>query len=341
MKQRGFFDENDRLRELSLLGDPLERLNAVINWEAFRPKLNKIFKKEAKGPGGRPPYDYIVMFKILILQRLYGISDAQAEYQIKDRLSFMRFLGLNLWDTVPDEKTIWLYRERLVKENVIDTMFYQFTKQLEDHGLITRAGSIIDASFVDVPKQRNSRAENEAIKNGQKPEEWEKEENKNKLAQKDCDARWAKKNDEIHYGYKNHVKADKDSKLIVKYAVTSAEVHDSQVLSELVEPTKDKEIYADSAYKGEEIESCLGNHVKNQIIEKGYRNKPLNEKQKAANKRKASIRVRVEHIFGFMTNSMNGMRIRCIGIERAKFAIGMMNLVYNMSRYSYLAMARA
>ena len=337
MKQRGFFDENDRLKELSLLGDPLERLNLVINWESFRPKLTKVFRKEAKGPGGRPPYDYVVMFKVLILQRLYGISDAQAEYQIKDRLSFMRFLGINLCDTVPDEKTIWLYRERLVQAKIIDTMFYRFTKQLEDKGLITREGSIVDASFIDVPKQRNSREENQSIKDGEVPKEWEEEGNKHKVAQKDVNARWTKKNDETHYGYKNHVKADKDSKLIVKYEVTSAEVHDSQALADLVELKKDKVMYADSAYKGEEVESCLGNKIENQIIEKGYRNKPLTEDQKIQNKRKSSVRVRVEHIFGFMTNSMKGMSIRCIGIERAKFAIAMMNLVYNMSRYGYLA----
>jgi len=341
MKQRGFFDENDRLNELSLLGDPLGRLNLVINWEFFRPRLAKVFKKEAKGPGGRPPYDYVLMFKVLILQRLYGISDAQAEYQIKDRLSFMRFLGFNLCDTVPDEKTIWLYRERLVKADIIDTMFYQFTKQLEDKGLITRTGSIVDASFIDVPKQRNSKEENQSIKDGEVPKEWEEEGNKHKIAQKDINARWTKKNDETHYGYKNHVKADADSKLIVKYEVTSAEVHDSQELAGLVELNKDKVMYADSAYKGEKIESCLGKKIVNQIIEKGYRNKPLTEDQKAQNKIKSSIRVRVEHIFGFMTNSMKGMSIRCIGIERAKFAIGMMNLVYNMSRYRYLAFAQS
>jgi len=127
MKQHGFFDENDRLKELSQLGDPLEKLNKVIDWESFRHSLNKVLKKEAKGPGGRPPYDYVLMFKVLILQRLYGISDAQAEYQIKDRLSFMRFLGLSLCDSIPDEKTIWLFRERLVKTNAIDTLFYRFT----------------------------------------------------------------------------------------------------------------------------------------------------------------------------------------------------------------------
>jgi len=228
MKQRGFFDENDRLKELSQLGDPLEKLNKVIDWESFRYSLSTIFKKEAKGPGGRPPYDYVLMFKVLILQRLYGISDAQAEYQIKDRLSFMRFLGLSLCDSIPDEKTIWLFRERLVQAKAIDTLFYRFTRKLEDKGLITREGSIVDASFVDVPRQRNSKDENDTIKKGEIPEEWKAEGKENMVEQKDVDARWTKKNDETHYGYKNHVKADKDSKLIVKYEVTSAEVHDSQ-----------------------------------------------------------------------------------------------------------------
>ncbi|TCW62467.1 IS5 family transposase, partial [Treponema sp. J25] len=292
MKQRGFFDEQDRLEELSRLGDPLERLNRVIDWEVFRPCLNKVFKKEAKGPGGRPPFDYVLMFKILILQRLYGISDAQAEFQIKDRLSFMRFLGLSLCDRVPDEKTIWYFRERLVQAGSIDTLFYRFTHQLEEAGLITRTGSIVDASFVDVPRQRNSREENETIKKGEVPSEWEKEEYKHKRAQKDVDARWTKKNDETHFGYKNHVKADKDSKLIVKYEVTSAEVHDSQVLGQLIEPKKDQVVYADSAYKGAEIERCLGEEIENQICEKGYRNRPLSPEQQQKNTARSRIRVR-------------------------------------------------
>ena len=143
MKQRGFFDENDRLKEISKLGDPLEQLNKIVKWESFRHRLNVVFQKEAKGPGGRPPYDYVMMFKILILQRLYGISDAQTEYQIKDRLSFMRFLGLSLSDTIPDEKTIWLFRESLVKAKIIDTLFYRFNRQLEDAGLITDRKSVV------------------------------------------------------------------------------------------------------------------------------------------------------------------------------------------------------
>jgi len=336
MKQKGFFDEDDRLKELSNLGDPLEKLNKAISWNIFRPAITKALTKEPKGPGGRPPYDYIMMFKILILQRLYHISDAQAEYQIKDRLSFMRFLGLTLCEDVPDDKTIWYFREQLVRANMMDSLFKRFLKELEKKNIITREGSIVDATFVDVPKQRNSKEENDTIKEGKIPEEWNKREQKNKLAQKDVDARWTKKNDETHFGYKDHVKVDKDSKLIVDYTVTSANIHDSQELENLIDKRKDKSLYADSAYKGEEIEKCLGDKIENNIIEKGYRNNPLTESQKKKNKEKSKIRVRVEHVFGFMTNSLRGISIRSIGKARAEFNIGLLNLTYNLCRYKFL-----
>jgi IS5 family transposase len=336
MKQHGFFDENDRLKELSKLGDPLERLNKYIEWEQFRGIVTRIFRKEPKGPGGRPPFDYLMMFKILILQRMYNISDAQTEYQIKDRLSFMRFLGLVLCDTVPDEKTIWEFRDNLVQANIIDTLFYRFTQQLEEKKIITYSGSIIDATFVEAPRQRNSREENKEIKEGKVPEEWEKEENRNKRRQKDTDARWAKKNNEVHYGYKDHVKVDKKTKVITKYTVTDAAVHDSQELKNLVEGEKDKRIYADSAYTGEEVQECIPEGAQNRIHEKGHRDHPLSKSQERENKKKSHIRVRVEHVFGYMTKAMGGITVRCIGRARAAFMIGLMNLTYNINRYVYL-----
>jgi transposase, IS5 family len=337
MKQRGFFDEIERLEELSSLGDPLEKLNTVINWKIFLPLLNKALVKEAKGPGGRPPYDYTMMFKVLILQRLYNISDAQTEYQIKDRLSFMRFLGLTLNDAIPDDKTIWYFREQLVKAKVSKDLFNRFSKELEKQNLITRQGSIVDATFVDVPKQRNSKEENDLIKEDKIPEEWEKPENKSMRAQKDVDARWTKKDDETHYGYKAHIKADSSSKLITRYTVTAASVHDSQELENVID-TKDTALFADSAYTGAPIEKLLEKkNIENQICKKGFRNTPLTEEQKKSNRKKSKTRVRVEHVFGFMTNSMNGIFIRSIGMARAEFNIGMMNLTYNMSRYQFLS----
>ena len=164
MKQKGFFDENDRLNELSKLGDPLEKLSKYIKWEDFRDLLTDAFRIEPKGPGGRPPFDYVMMFKILILQKINNLADDKTEYLIKDRLSFQRFLGLSLCDTVPDAKTIWNFREVLQEAKILDTIFEQFVKQMEQKGIVTRSGSIVDATFVDTPRQRNTKKENEDIK---------------------------------------------------------------------------------------------------------------------------------------------------------------------------------
>lgn len=335
IKQKGFFDEADRKEYISKLGDPLEGLKKIINFEMFREVLNDACRKEDTGKGGRPAYDVILMFKILVLQRLYNLSDDQTEYQINDRMSFMRFLDLELCDKVPDAKTIWKFRNELVEADVIDKIFCMFDEQLESEGLITHKGTIVDATFVDAPRQRNNREENSKIKNGEIPQDWEKPENAHKLAQKDTDARWTKKNNETHYGYKNHVKCDAESKLITNYAATDAAVHDSQKCSDLIEET-DRNFYADSAYIGKEIASSLPEGCINNICEKGTRNHPLTEEQKKNNRTKSKTRSRIEHIFGFMTNSMNGLTLRCIGFDRAWFNIGLTNLVYNFSRYKFL-----
>ena len=332
---RSLFDEDLKLNKLSKQGDPLEKLKN-IDWEIFRSTLEKSTLQEDKGVGGKPPYDRILMFKIVILQRFYNLSDEQAEYQINDRLSFMRFLRLNLCDDVPDARTIWLFKEKLAQSEVGEELFELFKRLLEEKSLIANEGSIIDASFVEVPKQRNKRDENNDIKNGKTPEEWEKEENVHKLSQKDTDARWTKKNNVNYYGYKDHVKVDRDSKLITKYEVTDASVHDSQVLDKLLdEDDEGKTVHADSAYVGQE-ETIEKKKVIDMIHEKGYKNKPLTEEQKASNKMKSKMRVRVEHVFGFIENSMNASFIRSIGIVRARLNIGLMNLTYNIFRYLFL-----
>lgn len=335
MKQIGLFDENNCLRKLSKLGDQLEKLDHVIEWRLFEEILNRVFVKEKKGAGGRPPYNYLLLFKTLILQRLFNISDDQAEFQINDRMTFRRFLGLSLGDQVPDAKTIWLFRDRLAKAGVMEELFNSFSFQLEQQGIISHKGTIVDATFVEAPRQRNTRDENRQIKEGKIPEDWEKPENVNKVRQKDTDARWTIKNKERHFGYKDHVKVDAESKLITGYSVTDASVHDSQVFIGLIDEN-DKVLYADSAYSGNPIAEQLPQGIENQIHEKGYRNRPLSEEQKAENKRKSRTRSRIEHVFGYMSGTMRGITVRSIGISRAKFNIGLTNLVYNLCRYAIL-----
>jgi len=326
----GFFDQDIRLIKLSKLGDPLERLNQGVDFEFFRELLESRLTREPKGKGGRPPYDYVLMFKILILQRYYNLSDDQAEYQINDRMSFMRFLDLSISDDIPDSKTIWHFTERITDLGLVKELFDSFGKELDRLVLVVNEGKIIDASFVEAPKQRNGKDKNQQIKEGKGDKLWK--DHPNKKRQKDIDARWTKKNFQNYYGYKNHTKVDAKSKLIDSYQVTDASVHDSQTVDALLEQKdKGQELYADSAYVGQD-DSLDKYQVKNQIHEKGYKNSPLTEKQKLSNTEKSRTRVRVEHVFGFMENSMGSMFFRKIGVKRAEASIGLMNLTYNMFR---------
>jgi IS5 family transposase len=328
----GFWDQDIRLSKLSKLGDPLERLNKGVDFEMFRILLEDGLSKEPAGKGGRPPYDYVMMFKVMILQRYYNLSDEQVEYQINDRMSFMRFLDLSIADDIPDSNTVWNFREQLTDLGLVEELFGLFLKELEKLNLIVNEGKIIDASFVEVPRQRNSRDENKQIKEGIIPERFEA--NSHVKCQKDTDARWTKKNKVNYFGYKNHAKQDAGSKIIVGYAVTDASVHDSQVTEELLdEKDRGEDFYADSAYSGEPQEKIIAaKEMNNKVCEKGARNRPLTDEQIANNREKSRVRSRVEHIFGFMEMSMNGMYIHSIGIKRATAIIGLMNLTYNLYR---------
>lgn len=335
----GLFDDHFLIEKLTKLGDPLQRLNNYIDWEIFKIPLDEAFagKSKDKSKGGRPEFDKLTMFKALLIQSLYNLSDDQLEYQIIDRASFKRFLGLKKSDKVPDSKTFWHFREQLIEKDAIMSLFNIFNETLDSAGVFANEGKMIDASFVEAPRQRNTREENKYIKEtGAAPENWK--EKPHKLCQKDIDARWTKKNNTTFYGYKNHIKSDTKTKLIEKFEVTDASVHDSQATEKLLtEKDEGQPLFADSAYTGEEQEKVYTEKkVINKVNEKGYRNKPLTEEQKANNKEKSRTRARVEHIFGFVENSMNGSIVRTIGIARAKAKIGLMNLTYNICRCTQL-----
>lgn len=272
------------------------------------------------------------LFKTLVLGALYNLSDDQIEFQVRDRLSFTRFLGLGLEDRVPDAKTVWLYREGLAQAGMIEALFGQFDGYLERQGHIARGGQILDASIVPVPKNHNTREENKAIKAGEEPEGWADE--PAKRSQKDLDARWTKKHGRSHYGYKNHVNVDARHKLIRRYHVSDAALHDSQAVDHLLtRGNTGSGLWADAAYRSEEMEARLrARGLRSCIHRKGSRGKPLSEQDKASNRTKSRVRVRVEHVFGAQMNDMGGTLLRTIGPVRAKAKIGMKNLAYNMRR---------
>ena len=277
-KQLGLFDFQNRIQELSDKGDPLQKLDKIIPWENFRDLLKKTVNKE-EGKAGRHPYDVILMFKIIILQILYDLSDEQTEFQIRDRLTFMRFIGIDFHDKIPDENTIWSFKEKLKELGLVEKLFFKFNKFLDQKGLISKKGSIIDATIIEVPRQRNTRKENEKIKNDEIPKDWEK--NQNKMSQKDIDARWTKKNGKTYFGYKNHICSDIKRKFITSYVTSPASVHDSQLAPDLLKKIpKGSVIYADSAYHSVDISKMAkARNLKTKIIKKGYRNKLLTEKE--------------------------------------------------------------
>ena len=339
--QYTFFGDHAALESLTQHGDRLVELDRHIKWPQLVAVAEKIWRAGAdkKAACGPKPWATEVMLRIMVLKRLYNLSDEQVEYQLRDRLSFLRFVQLGLGDSVPDSRTIWLYADQLAKANGARELFDEFNRQLAERGLLVKEGVIVDATFVEVPRQRNSREYNEKIKQGETPAEWLKQ--PRKLAQKDVTARWAKKNSQTFYGYKDHVKVGAKTKFIHDYKTTDASTHDSQPMPDLIKKG-DLSAHADSAYTGEKIAADLQSKgVHNHIHEKGTAAAALTEDQKQANTRKSKTRARVEHTFAFMEKSLGGIYNRCIGQVRNGYQIGMMNLCYNLCRCVQLVTGRA
>jgi transposase, IS5 family len=350
--QAGFFDVDDRLKRLSDLGDQLEAFRSAVDFELFRPELNAALAYSEGAQGGRPPFDPVMMFKILVIQATNNLSDERAEFLINDRLSFMRFLGLGLADRVPDARTIWLFREKLTKASAIKTLFERFDATLRQAGYIAMSGQIVDASLIAAPRQRNSEGEKKAIKQGRIPKDWK--DKPAKLRQKDRDARWTVKFTKAKpredgsippvdlaiplFGYQNHVSIDRGFGFIRQWAATDAAAYEGRRLREgLLDKTNTASgVWADTAYRSTTNETFL---ARNGFVSHIHRKKPkgrtMPEAMRRANNAKSKIRSRIEHVFAEQKDRM-GLLIRTIGMARATIKIGMANLVYNIKRLLFL-----
>ena len=356
MVQLGMFDVSDRLARLSEIGDQLEAFGRVVDFEAFRPELTAALNYRSGGAkGGRPPFDVVMMFKVLVIQTVNALSDDRTEFLINDRLSFMRFLGLELTGRVPDAKTIWLFREKLTQAGVIGSLFARFDKTLRAQGFVAAGGQIVDASLVRAPRQRNTEEEKALLKQGQIPPAWQ--DRPAKLRQKDRDARWKVKYGKAKvaapgsglqrklvdiavpvFGYQNHVAIDRACGLIRGWQVTDAGQHEtSQVRRGLLDTANTSpEIWADQGYRSQENESWLEDHgFTSRIHYRKPQGKPWPDAWQAANRERSPIRARVEHVFAVQKDKM-ALFIRTIGLPRATVKIGLANLAYNMQRLIYL-----
>ena len=353
--QPGFFDLADRLAGLSKTGDPLERLTALVDFEIFRPELDRVLSRSDRSKGGRPPTDAVLMFKILVLQALYGLSDEQAEFQIQDRLTFMRFLGLGLGDKVPDYSTIWRFREALVAAGAMDGLFARFDQALKERGYFALGGQVIDASIVEAPKQRVREDEKARIKAGETAQQiWP--DHPAKAVHKDTSARWTVKRGRRKpkpgrntmertaeglmipvYGYKNHVNVDRRYRLIRRWAVSHAAAHDGARLPDLLNPDAFADgVWADTAYRSQANEAAIRRAGRRSMVHfKKPRERPMPGPHKRANRARSAVRSSVEHVFADQKSRM-GLFVRTIGIARATAKIGLANLAYNMRRLMWL-----
>ena len=345
---------------LDQLGDALAKLDAIMDWTAFIAIIDEVRPDKTKeGNGGRPPIKSSVVFKGLLIGEIYNLSDAQLEFQITDRATFKRFCGLKLGDAVPDANTFWLLREKLKETGKYDDLFSALLTALSAVGLEYSKCAAVDATFVDAPRRRNlTKEQSEALKEHDKtgmelPFEINKEQVSHtesvlpeadrtmthKLRQTDTDARWAKKGEEVHFGYKDHAAVDVRTKLIVAHEVTAASVSDGQKLSD-VTPEGTEQAFDDAGYTGEEIDAKLKAKcpdIEHFTAKKAQKNKPLTPEQKEYNREiVARVRARAEHVFGRITYCMGGLFVRCIGIKRAKCQITLRDFAYNIVRYSTL-----
>lgn len=331
--QPGLFDHVDHEQKLAQKKTTLDKLNELIDWEMFREALERVFVKPRKGPGGRPPFDRLLMFKILVLQSIYDLSDAEAEFQINDRSSFRRFLGLTISNRIPDEKTIWLFREQLGPE-VMHTLMENFIAFLRDEGVELSSGRIIDATFCQSRIQRNTRPENEALKKGKHPETWQ-DAPIAKIRQKDTDARWGCRRGTFLFGYKHHILIDQKTKLITGSLATPASVHDCKAFEPLFEPGI-SEFWADKGYdKGPIRDRLAEDNVTAYISQqrKGNQSKQADEISEEDIKdeyRWGKVRKRVEHVFGAVKKSLRGYFFRGVGLRRADMYITQKGFAYNL-----------
>jgi IS5 family transposase len=340
MYQPGFFDISDCYERLDRGGDPLALLDAVMDWSGLEVLMSGITfdAQNNGGKGGRRPLSGLLMAKILILQACNNLSDDRTEFLINDRLSFKRFLGLKFSQKSPDAKTIWLWRERVLHSGLHAEIFAWFEAELVRSGFEAKGGQLVDASFVPTHKPTGTH---------RKQLEEEVPLTSRQAQQIDDDATFTKKGSVTHHGYKNHTQVDVKHKLIRQHETTTASVHDSQKLEDVITPAatgatpEDRRLWADSAYRSEKIEVMLAEKgLLSEVHERAYRNRPLSAIQKAANRVKSSVRARVEHVFGHMETAMGGMMIHTIGLARAEVKMTFKNLAYNMQRFVFLTRQR-
>jgi transposase, IS5 family len=292
----------------------LERLDAALDWPALERIVAGIYASRAGGLA----YPLLTYAKLLLLQQWYGLSDEGLEAAVDDRLSFRRFAGIPLAESVPDHSSIWRFREELAKRGLAERLLAE--RQLDAKGLILRRGTLIDATILEAAVRPPAGDAGE-------------------VSGRDPQAGWTKKNGKSRFGYKAHVAADEGSGIVRKAVMTPADVHDSVEGDDLVQGDE-QAVYADKAYDSEARRRGLRERgIAPRIMYQARRNRPLKPWQVAFNKAVAPIRAGVERLFGTMKRAYGYRRVRYLGLARNAVQLQVICAAINLRRALALGLA--
>lgn len=298
------------------LNQRLDKINQLIDWQPFEQMLKTIYSS----PVGRPSHPVLLLFKALLLQTWYSLSDYALEEALDDRLSFRRFTDLSLSEKAPDHSVFSRFRDQLIKRDMNDRLFEELNRQMDSHGLLLKKGTLIDATVIEAaPKKPRQNKDGTSGKSRQDP-----------------DASWTKKGSKSLFGYKAHMGIDQESELIRRIEMTPAHVHDGKMLGVIL--SGDEEwVFADKAYESRENHQILcESGVNNGILMKGTRKRALSNIEKGCNKILSKLRSPVERVFGTLKRSYRYSRARYLGLMKNRLQLTMMSIAYNLRRMEKL-----
>jgi len=319
------------------------QVNTLIDWRPISNIINKHYSKGISATG-TPAYDGLLLFKMSLLQTWYGLSDYEVEDRINDSISFSKFCGLSIDEVSPDHSTLSRFRTEMTEKKVYEKLFKAMNKQLEKHKIIVKKGAIVDASITDSPLKPKGSATYEVVydrdEEPRKQEEIEKEKQEKefqKITQSsvDTDGAWIKKGGKLRYGYKKHIVTDEEG-LILGVITTPANINEISNLEEVLENIELPEgihFYGDKGYNSEKNHKLLEvKKLKNRILKKAKKNKPLTEREKIFNKLCGKVRFKVERTFGSIKRWFNSSVARYRGIEKMQTQNLIEAISYNLYR---------
>ncbi len=316
-------------------------MNELLDWNSISHLIDQNYKR-GKSATGKPSYDGLLLFKMCLLQTWYGLSDYEVEDRVNDSISFGYFCGLNIDQVAPDHSTLSRFRTAMTKAGAFDFLFKEINKQLEEHQIIVKSGVIVDASVIDTPLRPKGKTTHKVTQD--REDEQEPEIQKEYAPSVDKDASWLKKRGKYHYGYKKHHVTDQEG-LVIGVVTTKASLNEITNLEEVLDAADLPEgipVKADKGYQSQKNQDLLNRKkLKNHILKKAKKNKPLTKWEKRFNKLIGKVRFKVERTFGGIKRWFSGGIARYRGMEKMHSQNLMEAMCYNLYRSPGIVMSNS